>query len=163
MAFQDVDDYIENNLATDTAGILDQWVANFPNVQSFYGPNGYFNEATVQAAMYTSIVNWLNQNQEEANALILSEAQYTGFANYADLAVAYTGGQKIYIELKTTFDAEDVNKDINLLDLIAGAMNSPVTQGYVFYTVINGNAGWTGQVDAPTQGNVAAVAINVNS
>lgn len=175
MAFQNVNNYIGNNLAADTAGLLNLWVANFPNVQGFYGPNGYFNEATVQAAMYTSIVNWVanqavnNQaaNISSATTLVLSEARYSGYANVADLAVVYNDGahpvQTIYIELKTDFNVNSVDNDINLLDLIAGAMNSPVAEGYVFYTVINGNAGWAGQIGGPTQANVTAVAINVNA
>lgn len=161
MSYQDVNDYVTNDLAGQTAIILNYWVDNYNNANLFYGPNGYFNEATVQAAMYASLTNWLTQNFEAENALALSEAGYPGYNNRADLAIMYSAGQKIFIELKTSFNAELVNEDTNLLDLIAGAVGSPVTNGYIFYTVSAGNMGWVNYIEQPTQPNVRLVAINV--
>jgi hypothetical protein len=164
MPFQAVNQYVADNLATDTAALLDQWVANFANAQNYFSPSGYFSEATVQGAMYHCLVQWLGNNGELNNALVLAEPQYPGYANWADLAIIYNAAgvvSTIFIELKADFDASSVDADVNLMDLLAGAIPQPFAEGYVFYVVRNGQTGWTGAITAPTQPDVTLVAINV--
>lgn len=164
MPFVNINNYIVNTLATDVSNYLNVKVNGFPNVANYYGGYGYFTEGTVRDVMFACLYNWLNNNENPAHVLLLSEVDYPEFHNRADLAVIYDNGagpRSIYIELKADFNANSVDLDINLLDLVAGSMNSPLDDGYAFYVVRAGNTGWTNNIDGPTQPNVHALPINV--
>lgn len=164
MPFVNINNYIVNTLATDTANYLNNKAATFPNVANYYGLNGYFTESTVRDVMFACLYNWLNNNENPAHVLLVSEVLYPGFHNRADLAVIYNNGagaQTIYIEVKADFNPNSVDLDINLLDMVAGIVNSPLGEGYAFYVVSGANPGWANYIQGPTQPNVHTRAINI--
>lgn len=165
MPFANITGYIAGNLTVDVANYLNAKRANFPNYQNYWGLNGYFTESTVRDVMFACLYNWLIANEVPASVLVVSEVVYPGFFNRADLAVIYDAGggpQRAYIEVKADFNAHSVDLDINLLDMVAGTMASPLNEGYSFYVVKNNNMGWVNNIDPPTQPNVSAIAIVVN-
>ena len=115
--------------------------------------------------MFSCLKNWLSNNEQNSQVLVVSEVIYPGFANIADLTVVFDDGNgpsRLYIELKADFNPNSVNVDINLLDLIAGLVRSPITDGFAFYVVRQGDRGWTHYIDDPTQPNIETRAITVN-
>ncbi|WP_308366693.1 MULTISPECIES: hypothetical protein [unclassified Microbulbifer] len=167
MTFATMAQYVERNLADETARYLNGKSDSF---SGYFGPNNYFNEDTVKTVMSRLLTDWIMANDSEETAMVFSELHYTGFANRADIGVVYltedgqaAPTQTLYIELKTDFSAESVDGDVNLLDLIAGAGNSPITSAYAFYTVFEGEEGWTRYIEVPTQPNVHTVGIRVTS
>lgn len=167
MTFATMSHYVEENLAGETAAYLNARADAF---SGYFGLNNYFNEDTVKSVMSRLISHWIAANDPGETAMVFTELPYTGFDNRADIGVVYLTQdgcpiptQTFYIELKTDFYAESVNADINLLDLIAGAGNSPITRACVFYTVFDHNDGWTRYIERPTQVNVGARGIHVTS
>ncbi|MBB3059558.1 hypothetical protein [Microbulbifer rhizosphaerae] len=167
MTFATMAQYVEKNLADDTARYLNGRSNSF---SGYFGLNNYFNEDTVKTVMSRLLTEWIAANDTEETAMVFSELHYTGFDNRADIGVVYltengrTAPTKtLYIELKTDFSVDSVNGDVNILDLIAGAGNSPITSAYAFYTVFEGQEGWTRYIEAPTQPNVHTVGIPVTS
>lgn len=166
MPFQELQNFIQNNLADNVADYLNAKSANFPNVGDYYAQgNNYFNESTVQSAMFQCINTWITAGVENHNHfLIRTEVLYPGFNNIADLWITYNNGagaSNIAIELKTDFIAHSVNEDIELLDAIDGVVNPVFNSAYAFYTVQVGHNGWTDYIDDPVGQNVMSIPISV--
>jgi len=168
MPYAQIDQYVSNTLAGDVATILNNKAANFPNVAAYYSPTtGYFYEQTVQAVMLGCLDAWLSGNENVNHWLLLSEFDYPGFTNRADIAVIYDNGgggaaSRLFIELKADFTPQSVDDDIEVLDTIASAQHSPITDGYAFYVSHTGDAGWRRSIDDPIEANVFKVGIGVN-
>lgn len=167
MTFETMNHYVENNLAPDTALYLNQRVDVF---SGYFGQDGYFNEDTVKSVMSRFLMNWIESHDANESAMVFTEFPYPGFNNRADIAVVYLTEdgnpiptKTLFIELKTDFSADSVDSDVNLLDLIAGIGNSPITTGYAFYTVFTGEDAWAQTIDAPTQPNIETIGISVTS
>lgn len=167
MTFATMQHYVEENLAGEAAAFLDLRACAF---SGYFGRDDYFNEDTVKSVMSRLLSNWIAANDPGETAMVFTELPYTGFDNRADIGVVYltrdgrpAPTQTLYIELKTDFYVDSVNNDINLLDLIAGVGNSPITQAYAFYTVFEDEDRWTQGIERPTQGNVGVRGIRVTS
>ncbi|HEV2915165.1 MAG TPA: hypothetical protein VGX92_17945 [Pyrinomonadaceae bacterium] len=164
MPFAQINNYLANTLPGDVANYLNAKNANFANVQNYWGFYNYFTESTVRDVMFACIYNWLIANEVPADVLVVSEVTYPGFNNRADLAVIYDAGagpQRTYIEVKADFNANSVDLDIDLLDAVSGAVNSPLNRGYAFYVVKSNNLGWANLIGPPTAADVTAVRILV--
>lgn len=164
MPYPQIDNYVSGQLAADVAAYLAVKTANFPNIGAYYAPSGYFNEYTVQAAMFICLDRWLTANENPNHFLLLSEFNYPNFVNRADIAVIFNSGagpSNLFIELKADFTPQSVNNDIDVLDAVAGLQNSALTDGYAFYVYRLANAGWTRNIDIPTAPNVYAVGIGI--
>lgn len=150
--------YVQNQLRVDVAAYLTAKSANFPNAQHYYGANNqYFNEHTVQAAMLICLDRYVIGHENPNHVLLLSEYTYPGFYNRADILVVYNNGggpSNLFIELKADFTPQSVDYDIDMLDAIAGAPGSPVTDGFAFYVYRLANPGWTNHIDDPLEPNV---------
>jgi hypothetical protein len=163
MPFKEINTYIKTTLANDTASYLNEEAANFKGVKQYFGNNGYFNEATVQGVMFALLKARIADDLAADTLLVVSQVKYPGFDNIADLAVIANedGVQRIYIELKVDFNAESVDRDIEVLDAVASVDESPLTKGYAFYLAFSNNLGWTGTISKPIDADVYVVPIVV--
>jgi len=167
MAFAQLNQYIQQQLALDVAAYLNPKSQFFPHVQNYYAQNtGYFNEDTVKCVMFQCINAYITNYETSNHYLVRSEVPYPGFGNIADLWITYDTGlgapaQNVAMEMKADFDADSVDEDVNLLDMLAGSNHSPFDIAYACYVVRQGHNGWATFIQGPTQPDVLLLPINV--
>lgn len=180
MPYQEFIDYLDNaddgGFAADVAAYLNDKVANFNDVADYFSPRpdpdpDYFNEATVQGAMFLVLNEWTQGDDEnEDHYLIRMEIFYRGGpqnAPYrADIWVTYDNNdddpRNVVFELKTDFQPESVNADVGKLENNLDQNFNDFDLGYAAYIYDPENDGWCANIDAPMNEDVATIPIPVN-